>query len=75
MRSNPLIDLVYQGLSGNTAVKVSENIRNLRLAKCRSCYTDDGKKTVLPTGNCRICTCFVDLKTEFLDEHCPVGKW
>ena len=75
MRANPLIDAVYTKLSGDTEEKVSESIRNLRLAKCRTCLTDEGKKMVLPTGNCRACGCFVTLKTEYADEACPLGKW
>jgi len=75
MRANPLVDAIYTTLSGNDAEKVSENVRNLRLAKCKTCVTENGKKMVLPTGNCRECGCFVNLKTEYAEESCPLGKW
>ncbi len=75
MRANPLIDKIYKTLSGNESEKVSESTRNIRLATCKSCKTKDGKKMVLPTGNCRICGCFVSLKTEYTDEACPLKKW
>ena len=75
MRSNPLIDTVYKVAKGKEATKVSENTRNLRLATCRTCILPNGKKGMLPTGNCKKCGCFVDLKTEYAEESCPIGKW
>jgi hypothetical protein len=75
MRANPFIDKIYETLSGKESEKVPENIRNIRLATCKNCITEDGKKMVLPTGNCRTCGCFVNLKTEYADESCPLGKW
>lgn len=75
MRANPLIDKIYSVAKGKPATKVSENIRNLRLATCRNCVLADGKKGLLPTGNCRECGCFVTLKTEYAEEECPIGKW
>ena len=75
MRANPFIDKIYETLSGNKSEKVSPNVRNVRLASCKTCLTKDGKKMVLPTGNCRKCGCFVSLKTEYTNEACPLGKW
>jgi hypothetical protein len=75
MRSNPLIDTIYQVVKGEKATKVPENIRNGRLVICRNCplitklgtcgngVTDDG------------CGCIVSLKTEYEAESCPKGKW
>lgn len=75
MRANPLVDVIYKTLKRKEPTKVSENVRNVRLAKCRTCVLSDGKKGLLPTGNCRECGCFVDLKTEYAEESCPIGKW
>lgn len=73
--SNPIFDAVYRGLSGNSDEKVSAETQELRLAKCRACKTAKGNPMVLPTGNCRKCGCFVELKTEYLAESCPIGNW
>ena len=27
------------------------------------------------TGNCKKCGCFVEAKTEYLNEFCKIGKW
>lgn len=26
-------------------------------------------------GQCKVCTCFVDVKARFATEKCPLGKW
>lgn len=41
-----------------------------RRAVCRSCERHSG-------GQCEICTCFVELKTMWVDEFCPADppKW
>lgn len=75
MKANILIDKIYSTLSGNNADKVSDKIKHRRLAICRNCKTKSGKKMVLSTGNCRKCGCFVNLKTEYKSESCPIGKW
>jgi hypothetical protein len=87
VRANPLIDTIYSTLKGNSSEKVSEDVRNLRLAKCRTCVlsggeekwnnmiAEEGEKGMMKTGNCKICGCFTDLKTEYKEESCPLGKW
>ena len=40
-----------------------------RLSKCATCP----EKTKL--GRCRLCGCFVRLKTRLATEACPAGKW
>jgi hypothetical protein len=69
MRANRLVDSVYKKLSGNSDEKVHESIRNVRLSRCRSC------PNLMFKGNCSLCGCFVELKTEYKDEACPDGKW
>lgn len=75
MKNNSFIDGIYSTLSGNSSEKVSQNLKHLRLAKCKTCFTSDGRKMVTITGNCRKCGCFINLKTEYKEESCPLGKW
>lgn len=87
MRSNPLIDTIYSTAKGNDAEKVSEDVRNTRLSACQTCKLDGGEKKwngfkaktgengLMRTGQCKICACFVELKTEYKHESCPKGKW
>ena len=87
MRSNPLIDTIYKVAKGKPATKVTEKVRNMRLVTCRTCifnggekkwdgsFTQEGEKGLMKTGNCKLCGCFVDLKTEYAEEGCPTGKW
>jgi hypothetical protein len=88
MRANKLVDKVYTTLKkGHSDEKVSETERKNRLATCMSCTLNEGDEKVtgklakqgerglIKTGNCKICGCFVKLKTEYKDENCPLGKW
>ncbi len=64
-----IVSKTYKILSGNDPEKVSLLNKNRRLAICRSC-----PKLVFKT-NCAECGCFVNLKTQFKAERCPLGKW
>lgn len=87
MRTNPLIDTIYSTAKGNDAEKVSDEVRRTRLAQCQACKLDGGEKKwngfkgkvgengLMKTGQCKICACFVELKTEYKHETCPKGKW
>jgi hypothetical protein len=87
MRANPLIDAIYSKAKGNSAEKVPESVRNMRIATCRTCVLPEGSKKVtgltakegekglMKTGNCKMCGCFINLKTEYKEESCPIGKW
>ena len=44
------------------------DVRNSRLAECRSCPRYD-------RGRCQVCGCFVAAKARFATEQCPLGKW
>ena len=48
---------------------VPEEIKVDRLSKCNSC------PHLLKTRQCGDCFCFVDLKTKYKQEECPLGKW
>ena len=44
---------------------VSENVRKERLTTCKSC------PKLNKIGQCKICFCFVNLKTRLKSEQCP----
>jgi hypothetical protein len=47
-----------------------ENISALRFAICKSC--DDFNKTL---NTCKICNCFMQVKTKLAESSCPVKRW
>jgi hypothetical protein len=50
--------------------KVKEEVRQSRLQKCNNC-----PNLFKPTRNCKICICWVDWKTKYEEQFCPIGKW
>lgn len=64
-----LKDKVSKTISDTKSLKASEEVAAQRIAICNSC------EFLLLTRNCRKCGCFVDLKTHFANERCPVNKW
>lgn len=49
---------------------VTEEEAQKRLDTCDECpYFDQTSR------QCRICTCFVDLKVQLSTEDCPKGRW
>lgn len=42
----------------------------LRLNRCNVC-----PKLFKPTRTCKVCLCFVDLKTKMISQSCPDNKW
>jgi len=49
---------------------VKNEIRKERLDICRSC-----QHYFKPTGNCKICKCFMRIKTTLSYSECPIGLW
>jgi len=50
--------------------KVSEEVQQQRMATCRSCeylYTK--------TDTCKMCGCFMGVKTWMATQECPIKKW
>ena len=47
-----------------------EKISKLRMRVCNLCPNRD---TVL--NKCKICTCFLGLKTRSMESSCPIGNW
>ena len=41
-----------------------------RIAMCEAC-----EKFFWPTRQCKICFCFMDIKTKMKNKTCPAGKW
>ena len=46
----------------------TEAPKNARLAVCRACEYYDA-------GRCRVCTCHMDIKADWAEQGCPIGKW
>jgi hypothetical protein len=63
-----LIDMV-KNIKGKPTDKVSVDTHKARVSKCYSC------PSLLITGNCSICGCFVKDKAKYVGESCPDGKW
>lgn len=64
-----VIDMLYKNLSGNDPEHVHPVVKKRRMDICRSC-----PNLVFKT-NCKLCGCFVDAKTNYKAESCPVKKW
>lgn len=52
-------------------VLATDYVRAVRLARCRLCPHNDAVHYTNPSGQCRLCTCYIDLKTYFATESCP----
>lgn len=48
---------------------VTEKVKSQRLEECNNC------PSLLQTRQCAECYCFVDMKTKYKQEKCPIGKW
>jgi len=52
------------------ALQVSEEVKNQRLEICRACDKYDAGQI-----RCIECGCFLEAKTGFSLDSCPLGKW
>ena len=50
--------------------KVDESIKEERLRICQEC-----DKFFVPTSTCKVCGCFMKLKTTYDKARCPLNKW
>lgn len=50
--------------------KVPENIRAERWNICQGC-----EKLYKPTSTCKLCGCFMQVKTYMPNQKCPANKW
>lgn len=51
-------------------IKVSPEIQKERYDICLGC-----DKLYKPTSSCRVCGCFMQLKTWMPEQRCPLDKW
>ena len=62
---------VFRNLILRRPVLVPEDIAEYRKRICvKQCTWYDPD-----TGQCMVCTCFVDLKVALATERCPKGRW
>lgn len=54
-------------------VNASNTIQQERLAICQSCEKYDNSNPSNPT--CNECGCFLNIKTSWASESCPLKKW
>ena len=52
------------------ALQVSDEVKNQRLEICRNCDKYDAEQI-----RCIECGCFLQTKTSFSLDSCPLGKW
>lgn len=50
--------------------KVPDHIQKERIAICHSC-----DKLYKPTATCKLCGCFMEVKTWMPSQECPIKKW
>jgi hypothetical protein len=62
-------EVVKQALSSN-ALFVSPEIKQQRLEICSTCEYYDAKQV-----RCKHCGCYLDHKTNFALDSCPIDKW
>lgn len=60
---------IAQNMAKGEQQYVPEEIKVDRLSKCNEC------PRLLKTRQCGECYCFVDLKTKYKQESCPISKW
>ena len=53
----------------NRFVKVSSAEAKERYDKCLEC------EKFLSSGRCAVCGCFMEIKTTWAEQVCPIGKW
>ena len=51
-------------------ITVPENVRQARWDVCESC-----DKLYKPTNSCKLCGCFMKVKTTLPFDECPIKKW
>lgn len=54
----------------NGFINVSEEKKNERLNICKSCDFFNDK-----IDQCKLCGCFLQVKTSWASEKCPIDKW
>jgi hypothetical protein len=52
------------------ALRTPEDVAKTRWDVCSSC-----EKLYKPTNTCKVCGCFMVVKTNLKTAKCPIGKW
>jgi len=58
------------GTLEKAGLKLDETKRNERFDICLSC-----PELYQPTKACKVCGCFMQIKTYMPNQSCPLGKW
>jgi hypothetical protein len=64
-----MLRIFFAMLRGQRAL-VPPCVASQRLSLCETC--SDCDRTI---RQCNLCTCFIDIKTQFATEMCPKKKW
>jgi hypothetical protein len=64
-----LSTIAYNAATGVDQV-APQAVIDARMAKCMSC-----PELKRPLKQCGQCWCFVQTKTQYVQEECPIGKW
>lgn len=65
-----LREIAIKIMRGELPAIAADDLKKHRLQVCESC--EDFART---SRQCRLCWCFMDLKTELLEAKCPADKW
>lgn len=65
-----LKDIAKGMLHGRLPTAAGEDLARERMKLCEGC-----SEFARITRQCKLCGCFLDLKTKMLDAECPSGKW
>lgn len=69
-RMEQVRDLAQEAAAGVLIHKVSEEVQTYRYNICQSC-----EKLYKPTDTCKVCGCFMKVKTWMPNQECPLKKW
>ncbi len=68
-----LLNAAADTLRGDFA---SEKVRAARLEICRKCeYLASGANSLMRADRCKLCGCFVHLKSGYAAASCDINKW
>jgi len=62
-------ELIKKAMQGD-ALDVSPEIKNQRMDICKNCDKYDAEQV-----RCIECGCYLEIKTSFSLDSCPLGKW
>lgn len=65
-----LKDIAKKLLAGELPMAASTELATERLKICEAC-----PQFRVSMRNCKMCNCFMDLKTKLLNADCPMSKW